>query len=103
VSVELSLHILFEKPQLAVLAETLKTLKGRGQLPTITIQPKDERKVLSFGQEWFWLLSQYDSQNQAHNMFYGWQLSGALEIDILRRVACAIWLNSIKAYAYSFP
>ncbi len=87
-SVELSLRILFEKPQLAVLAKTLKTLKGSGQLPTITIQSNNEAKVLSFGQEWFWLLSQYDSQNQAHNMFYAWQLSGALKIDILRCVAC---------------
>jgi len=87
-SVELSLRLLFEKPKLAVLAETLKTLKGREQLPTITIQPSDESKVLSFGQQWFWLLSQYDSQNQAHNMFYGWQLSGTLQIDILRHVAC---------------
>jgi amino acid adenylation domain-containing protein/non-ribosomal peptide synthase protein (TIGR01720 family) len=89
-NVELSLRTLFNKPELAALAEIVKTAKSRVQLPTITIQPKDEAKVLSFGQEWFWLLSQYDSQSSAHNMFYAWQLSGALDTDILRRVACDI-------------
>ncbi|TGO02960.1 hypothetical protein PN36_15280 [Candidatus Thiomargarita nelsonii] len=89
-NVELSLRTLFNKPELAALAEIVKTAKSRVQFPTITIQPKDEAKILSFGQEWFWLLSQYDSQSWAHNMFYAWQLSGTLNVHILRRVACEL-------------
>jgi len=85
--VELPLHTLFEKPKLVGLAEVIKAAKDKGVVPSIQVQGENEAKVLSFGQQWFWLLSQYETESGTYNMFYAWQLSGALDIAILHRVA----------------
>ncbi|MDM8558546.1 amino acid adenylation domain-containing protein [Candidatus Parabeggiatoa sp. HSG14] len=88
--VELPVRAVFEHPQLSSLAKAIETATGTVCLPTIEVQPADAQKSLSFGQEWFWFLNQYDTNSHAHTMAYAWHLTGNLDITALRQTASAL-------------
>ncbi|MFZ4702148.1 MAG: amino acid adenylation domain-containing protein, partial [Candidatus Methylumidiphilus sp.] len=88
--VELPIRAIFEHPELARLAAAIDNAGGTQALPPIAKQAETTPKVLSFGQQWFWLLSQFDSQDTAHHMFYAWKLAGHLDEDALRQTFSAL-------------
>jgi len=88
--IELPIRAIFEHPQLAQLATAIDNAGGTPALPPIGRQADGLPKVLSFSQQWFWLLSQLDSQGTAHHMFHAWKLTGNLDEDALRQTFSAL-------------
>jgi len=88
--VELPLKILFERPTLGDLAAWLDGQARGAALPPISRQPAPAPLCLSLAQDWFWLLSQYDSDPRVHHIHAAWRLVGALDVAALRRAVGAL-------------
>jgi amino acid adenylation domain-containing protein len=87
--IELPLRTLFERPDLAQLAESIEaTLKGgrEASASPITRAPRDGAPLpLSFAQQRLWFLYQMDPQSAFYNIPAHLRLSGRLDADALKR------------------
>jgi amino acid adenylation domain-containing protein len=86
--IELPLRTLFERPDLAQLAESIEaTLKGgrEASASPITRARRDEPLPLSFAQQRLWFLYQLDPHSAFYNIPAHLRLSGKLDADALKR------------------
>nr|QEO74519.1 condensation domain-containing protein [uncultured bacterium] len=86
--IELPLRTLFERPELAQLAESIEaTLKGGREMSAspITRARRDESLPLSFAQQRLWFLYQMDPQSAFYNIPAHLRLAGKLDADALKR------------------
>ena len=88
-AVELPVRALFQKPDVAGLAEAIETalLRGRGmpEAPPMVRVPRDGHLQPSFGQERFWFIDQFRPGLTAYNIFGAVRMRGSLDPAILAR------------------
>jgi amino acid adenylation domain-containing protein len=84
--VDVPLRSLFEAPTVASLVEKIRSAVG-GQAAEEAIQPlpRDATRPLSFAQQRLWFLEQFHPDSDVYNIVVPIRISGALEIDSLRR------------------
>ncbi|WP_261771529.1 condensation domain-containing protein, partial [Myxococcus virescens] len=86
--VEVPLRALFEAPTLAGLAERIEALMmqaSRAAMPPLLPVPRDSALPLSFSQQRLWFLAQLQKGHAVYNVPFALKLSGALDVDVLRR------------------
>ncbi|NVJ02789.1 amino acid adenylation domain-containing protein, partial [Myxococcus sp. AM009] len=86
--VEVPLRTMFEAPTLAGLAERVEALMmqaSRAAMPPLLPVPRDAALPLSFSQQRLWFLSQLQKGQAVYNVPFALKLSGALDVDVLRR------------------
>nr|WP_275902267.1 non-ribosomal peptide synthetase [Myxococcus vastator] len=86
--VEVPLRTMFEAPTLAGLAERVEALMmqaSRAAMPPLLPVPRDAALPLSFAQQRLWFLSQLQKGQAVYNVPFALKLSGALDVDVLRR------------------
>ncbi len=91
--VELPLRRLFERPTVALLAETIdESLRGKADLAVPAIEPvlRDAPLPLSFAQERLWFLQQLQPESFAYNMTAWIDLTGPLNIVALDQATTEI-------------
>jgi amino acid adenylation domain-containing protein len=85
---DIPLHVLFDGPTIAELAQELETIirDGRApELPPIVPVPRDRPLPLSMNQEHLWRLDRMMSGMHFFNMPYVYQLSGELKVEALEK------------------
>ncbi|WP_255208205.1 non-ribosomal peptide synthase/polyketide synthase [Myxococcus sp. AM009] len=88
--VELSLRTFFEAPTVAALAERLASATSGPRLPPLTRAGRDGQVPLSFAQQRLWFLDQLKPGDESYNMPSALRLSGALDVEALRRAVNAL-------------
>ena len=86
--IELPLRNLFEEPTvtgLAALIEREMKLNPGLQSPAIQPVPRGDGLPLSFAQQRFWILDQFEPDNTIYNILTGVRLTGQLNLEALRR------------------
>ncbi|WP_147442321.1 non-ribosomal peptide synthetase, partial [Corallococcus exercitus] len=86
--VELALRTVFEAPTLEGLARHLdaaNTSEPATGLPPLVPVPRGEAPPLSFAQQRLWLIDQLEPGTATYNMPVALRLSGALDVESLRR------------------
>ena len=86
--VEVPLNLLFEKPTVAELGETIGRLVRAGDAaeePPIVPVPRDGTLLLSFAQQRLWFFHQLEPDNPVYNIPIAVLLSGALDAVSLER------------------
>ncbi|MBT0964208.1 non-ribosomal peptide synthetase, partial [Denitromonas iodatirespirans] len=87
--VEIPLNELFAHPQLMALAERIAQGE-HSQLSAIAIAERNRPLPLSLTQQRMWFLTRMDGASEAYHIGGGVLLSGALDIDVLRRALSRI-------------
>ncbi|RYZ43248.1 MAG: non-ribosomal peptide synthetase [Myxococcaceae bacterium] len=86
--VDLPLQVLFESPTVEALAARIMTA-GRdphaASRPALVPVPRSGRLPTSLGQQRMWLLEQFAPGSAAYNMPFSLRLTGALDLELLRR------------------
>src|SRR6185369_12877554 len=93
VGVQLKVRSLFEAPTVARLARRLGELQGSATIPPITRVERDGYLPLSFAQERLWFLDQLEQESAFYNMAAAFRVSGALNVEHLRRAFEALTLR----------
>ncbi|NVJ08296.1 non-ribosomal peptide synthase/polyketide synthase, partial [Myxococcus sp. AM001] len=88
--VELSLRAFFEAPTVAGLAARLSSAASATRLPPLMRAQGDGPAPLSFAQQRLWFLDQLQPGDVSYNMPSALQLSGALDVEALRRAVDAL-------------
>ncbi|RKH74771.1 non-ribosomal peptide synthase/polyketide synthase [Corallococcus aberystwythensis] len=86
--VELALRTVFEAPTLEALARRLDASGEQvlaSRVPALVPVPRTGALPLSFAQQRLWLIEQIDPGSPVYNMPIALRLSGALDLDALRR------------------
>lgn len=85
--VELSVRKVFEQSILSELAREIDKASASVALPSITPQPENEPKTLSFAQSRLWFLAQLEGKGTSatYNMPFAFQLDGNLNVEALRQ------------------
>ncbi|MEH1944122.1 MAG: amino acid adenylation domain-containing protein [Nostoc sp.] len=85
--VELSVRKVFEQSVLSELAREIDKASTSVALPSITPQPENEPKTLSFAQSRLWFLAQLEGKGTSatYNMPFALQLDGNLNVEALRQ------------------
>jgi amino acid adenylation domain-containing protein len=85
--VELSVRKVFEQSVLSELAREIDKASTNVALPSITPQPENEPKTLSFAQSRLWFLAQLEGKGTSatYNMPFALQLDGNLNVEALRQ------------------
>ncbi|MBZ4376396.1 non-ribosomal peptide synthetase, partial [Corallococcus sp. AS-1-6] len=86
--VDLPLQALFESPTVAELAARIaasaKDARFEGPPPVVPV-PRTQKLPASFAQQRLWVLEQLDPGSAAYNMPFSLRLTGALNLEALRR------------------
>ncbi|MGB5686287.1 MAG: condensation domain-containing protein, partial [Candidatus Electrothrix sp.] len=83
---ELPVRTVFEHPTLSEMAIALRAVKGLVNLPSITVQPEEFRKQLSFAQQRLWFLDQLEENGTAaYNMPLTFEVTGVLDTVALEK------------------
>ncbi|WP_238539735.1 non-ribosomal peptide synthase/polyketide synthase [Corallococcus macrosporus] len=88
--VELNLRTFFETPTVAALAERLSSAPPGPRLPPLKRVGRDGTVPLSFAQQRLWFLDQLKPGDVSYNMPSALRLSGALDVEALRRAVTAM-------------
>ena len=91
--VEISLQLLFEKPTIAALAQTIaRYQQGSDSAQYQTISPREQcdRIPLSFAQQRLWFLDRLEPNSSFYNMPHAVRLSGELNLEVLQQALDAI-------------
>ena len=84
--VDVPLRSLFEAPTVASLVEKIRSaVGGQAAEEPIQVVPRDATRPLSFAQQRLWFLEQFHPGSDVYNIVVPIRISGALEIDTLRR------------------
>jgi amino acid adenylation domain-containing protein len=86
--VEVPLRALFETPDLAGLARVVEAAQRAGvggAPPPIVRVPRESPLPLSFAQQRLWFLDRMVPDNPFYNIYSPVELSGALDVEVLRR------------------
>jgi len=85
--VELPVRALFDAPTPAALAARIDAARGRPVVPQPPLRPvlRDQPLPLSFAQQRLWFLHQMEPESPFYNIPAGVRLTGALDVDALRR------------------
>jgi amino acid adenylation domain-containing protein len=86
--IEMPLRVLFERPTVAGLAESIELIRRGGQsLHTLPIKPvpRDRRLPLSFAQQRLWFIDQLDPGNSVYNFPVAVRLKGPLNLMALEQ------------------
>ncbi len=85
--VELPLRQMFERPTIAELVLKIDEIKTgeAAVLPPIRRVPRNRSMPLSFAQQRLWFLDQLDPDNPLYNVPLAMRLTGALEVEPLKR------------------
>jgi len=90
--VELPLRALFESPTVSGMAEHVESALRVVQEPAPPLEPvsRSGQLPLSFAQQRLWFLDQLEPGSPTYNIPQALRISGALDIEILRRAVAAI-------------
>jgi amino acid adenylation domain-containing protein len=86
--VELPLRLLFERPTIATLAETVEALRREGRTldaPPVERVPRGAPLPLSFAQERLWVMCQLVPDHSVYNVFQALSFEGPLDLGLLER------------------
>ncbi|MDJ0842598.1 MAG: amino acid adenylation domain-containing protein, partial [Acidobacteriota bacterium] len=86
---ELPLRTLFEKPTVAVLAETL-VIAARAEYPPVTSVTRTQDLPLSFNQQRLWFLDQFEGTAASYNIPAALRLQGHLSVSALETALGAV-------------
>ncbi|SEE29322.1 non-ribosomal peptide synthase domain TIGR01720/amino acid adenylation domain-containing protein [Rhodococcus jostii] len=87
----LSVRSLFEAPTVGVLATVVDRMHaGAGPRSALVSGPRPDRLPLSLAQTRVWFFNRFDPTSSAYNVAVALRLSGALDVDALRRAAADI-------------
>jgi amino acid adenylation domain-containing protein/non-ribosomal peptide synthase protein (TIGR01720 family) len=87
---ELPLRTLFQSPTIRALAEQVQASQARGGTPVIPRADRSQALPLSYAQQRLWFLSQLEPESTAYHVVGALRLSGALEVEALRRCIAEI-------------
>ncbi|RKG64482.1 phosphopantetheine-binding protein, partial [Corallococcus terminator] len=91
--VDLPLRTLFEAPTLVQLSERIQALPSRTVTPPIPTVPREGDLPLSFAQQRMWFLEQLEPGQALYNIPLALRLTGALDVEVLRRTFAEIVLR----------
>ena len=86
--IDLPLHVLFEYPTIAALAEQVELVRKKYTktvLPVPDIRPRRALFPLSFAQRRLWFLSQLEPENPFYNIPLAFRMQGPLQVKALER------------------
>ncbi|KAA0022975.1 amino acid adenylation domain-containing protein [Antrihabitans cavernicola] len=75
---------LFESPTVSTLATVVEPLRGQGARPALVAGPRPERVPVSFAQQRYWFLNQFDTASAVDNIPFALRLSGDLDTGALQ-------------------
>ncbi|MGW0177723.1 amino acid adenylation domain-containing protein, partial [Rhodococcus sp. NPDC003322] len=78
-------RVLFEEQTVEALAARLESEVGAGGRVELSARPRPERIPLSVAQQRLWFLGQLDPESSAYNIPAAVRLTGALDVEALRR------------------
>jgi amino acid adenylation domain-containing protein len=101
--VELGVRAVFEHPTVRGLARLVTGKAQRAEAgPRRSVGDRSARELLSFGQERLWFLAQLEPQSCAYNMPFAARLTGALDVERLRRAFEGV-VNRHEVLRTTFP
>lgn len=86
--VELPLRLLFQMPNVRMLAKEIKRLQASQQpsmLPPLEPAPREEMMPLSYAQTRMWFLTQLEGSNRAYHVPLTIEITGPLDVAALRQ------------------
>ena len=75
----------FEHPTVSGLATAIAAQRGEGARPALVAGPRPDRIPLSYAQQRYWFLNQFNTSSAVDNIPFALRLSGPLDVDALHR------------------
>ncbi|WP_036529689.1 non-ribosomal peptide synthetase, partial [Nocardia sp. CNY236] len=87
---KVAVRILFEVSTVAGLAARLEAHRGSGRRRELVSGPRPDQIPLSLAQQRMWFLNRFDNQTAVHNIPFVVRLTGALDVEALRRAVADV-------------